>query len=316
MAQKTDRDEVIVVDDASTDDTPHIVRRYGDAIRYVRLDTNLGPGGAWAAGLTRSRGEYICKLDADDWHLQDSLERFAERFASDPSVGVVAAAVYGVHEKTEVVQKLPVDAPVGRMDPDTFRQRLLQRFFFHMPGVSVRKAALGNELPRSDLWMPHDWEYFIRTLQGWSCFVLENPIAVYRIHSCSVTRTASQEARLEADLLRLSDLVLDPSSELRLNRKESKLFHRALGETYLRVTRMASLRPNELFRRLSFASELDRKGTSNPLSRFGMVARTFLAKSNSMLSWWRRGSQPALAELVPTPRLGSSADEYVDSPPC
>ncbi len=60
--------EIIVVDDASTDDTETIVAQY-DSIKYIKLIQNGGGAIARNKGLANASGDYIAFLDADDiWH--------------------------------------------------------------------------------------------------------------------------------------------------------------------------------------------------------------------------------------------------------
>lgn len=61
--------EIIVVDDASTDDTRAVVGAFGDAVRYVQLISNNGPSVARNKGMELATGDYISFLDHDDiWH--------------------------------------------------------------------------------------------------------------------------------------------------------------------------------------------------------------------------------------------------------
>jgi len=62
--------ELIIIDDASTDETGKAVNEFSDPrIRYHRLKENLGPSGARNHGLKKARGELIAYLDADNtWH--------------------------------------------------------------------------------------------------------------------------------------------------------------------------------------------------------------------------------------------------------
>src|SRR5581483_11097181 len=69
--------EVIVVDDGSSDEGPHIVSQYPDPRFRMIAQTNAGPGAARNRGIAEARGEYIAFLDADDeWepcYLEESL---------------------------------------------------------------------------------------------------------------------------------------------------------------------------------------------------------------------------------------------------
>ena len=57
-------DEVIVVDDASTDDTAKVVKRF-PAVTLISLPKNIGKSHAMVHGLRVSRGDTIMLLDAD-----------------------------------------------------------------------------------------------------------------------------------------------------------------------------------------------------------------------------------------------------------
>jgi succinoglycan biosynthesis protein ExoU len=66
-----DVNRVIVVDDQSTDDTPHVVSsladKLGDRIRLQRLEKNAGPAVARNRGLALSKAPWIAILDGDDY---------------------------------------------------------------------------------------------------------------------------------------------------------------------------------------------------------------------------------------------------------
>jgi glycosyltransferase involved in cell wall biosynthesis len=81
LAQRNAGSEVIVVDDASTDGSQEILRRYGDAIQLVFFETNQGACAARDRGASLATGEYLVFLDGDDallpWAL-DVYERIVE----------------------------------------------------------------------------------------------------------------------------------------------------------------------------------------------------------------------------------------------
>ena len=78
LAQQGPSFEVLVVDDASTDDTPQVAASYGSRIRYHRNDRRGGPVLAGRYGFYHTTGEYLLFLDADD-RLRDGYLTAMER---------------------------------------------------------------------------------------------------------------------------------------------------------------------------------------------------------------------------------------------
>ena len=73
--------EILVVDDASTDNTAALIEasRQGDPrIRLLRQAANAGPSAARNRGLAEARGRWIALLDADDSYLPDRLKSLVD----------------------------------------------------------------------------------------------------------------------------------------------------------------------------------------------------------------------------------------------
>jgi glycosyltransferase involved in cell wall biosynthesis len=86
--------EIIVVDDASTDDTQAVLATQFPHVRVVRNDRSLGVGGARAVGLDAAHGDILVSLDDDAYFLgEDAGERIAERFESMPDLGALCFQV-------------------------------------------------------------------------------------------------------------------------------------------------------------------------------------------------------------------------------
>ena len=70
-------DEIIVVDDGSTDNTYSIVQQYGNRIKYI-YQKNSGASEARNRGVQEASGAWIAFLDSDDYWLEHHLARMAE----------------------------------------------------------------------------------------------------------------------------------------------------------------------------------------------------------------------------------------------
>jgi GT2 family glycosyltransferase len=83
--------ELIVVDDASTDDSVLAAAPFADTI--VRIPRKAyGPAYARNRGFQLSRGEYVVFVDADVCVHRETLGRFAAAFAADPEVSAISGS--------------------------------------------------------------------------------------------------------------------------------------------------------------------------------------------------------------------------------
>ncbi len=85
--------EIIVVDDASPDNTREVVAQIGDPrIRYIRHDTNKGLPAGRNTGIRAANGDYVAFLDDDDQWKPAKLERQIEVLEGAPVDAVLCAA--------------------------------------------------------------------------------------------------------------------------------------------------------------------------------------------------------------------------------
>ena len=83
--------EVIILDDASTDESVSVIRRYATdpRVRIIPSSVNSGnPFVQWNRGVSEARGEYVWVAESDDYADPLLLETLLTRMESNPGVGV------------------------------------------------------------------------------------------------------------------------------------------------------------------------------------------------------------------------------------
>jgi len=92
-AQKYKDIEVIVVDNASTDNTYSKIKEEFQKIIYIKADENVGIAG-YNLGFKQARGEFILLLDDDSYPEDNTIERSVHHMMSNPDVGILALRIY------------------------------------------------------------------------------------------------------------------------------------------------------------------------------------------------------------------------------
>jgi glycosyltransferase involved in cell wall biosynthesis len=143
LAQTFSDLEILVVDDASTDDVGAVLAPLADArVRVLRHDRRRGACAARNTGIDAARGRFVALLDDDDEWMPGKLAAQVARFASAPEIGLVYCGVEVVSEATGEVQRrsLPKGAPLTYAD-------LLRSTGFGASAAVVRRecfAAIGG----------------------------------------------------------------------------------------------------------------------------------------------------------------------------
>ncbi len=99
--------EIIVVNDASTDDTPQVVAQFKDPrLEYLVHPQNRGLPAARNTGMRASKGEIIALLDSDDIFHPDKLQAHVDFLAKRPEIGVSYNARFNLNHSSESVRNL------------------------------------------------------------------------------------------------------------------------------------------------------------------------------------------------------------------
>jgi glycosyltransferase involved in cell wall biosynthesis len=188
LAQTRGPDEIIVVDDGSTDETAAQIKKFGAKVKYIYQD-NAGPGAARNTGIKAAGGEWVAFLDGDDEWLPDNLKLQTDLLNRNPdifwSVGNYNSCLYDenriapylVPEKAKTLMRGKdyfddyFDAFMfgahGCTDTILVKRELLQGIGLFLPGI-----PFGEDI---DLW-------FRLAIRQPKVGYVSQPIAVYYLH--------------------------------------------------------------------------------------------------------------------------------------
>lgn len=179
LAQTCQPDEIIVIDDGSTDDTGGKVSRYNHRLTYV-YQPNAGPAAARNRGLELAHGDYIAFLDADDlWH-PEKLEQQLERFECRPETDISITHVQNFIKNPQTGERLPHCEKGRPLNlPGYITQTLLARTeVFRRVGIFDTSFRLSDAT-----------EWFLRAEQSNVVVDLISDVLVYRrLHEHNISQ--------------------------------------------------------------------------------------------------------------------------------
>lgn len=163
LGQLRSSDQLIVVDDGSTDETPNVLDRYSDRVTVIST-ANQGKAAAVNTGLGKADRPFVWIVDDDDVASQDCLSSLLNLFDEKPSADIAYGRYLRFFDDPSTGKRSYLNA--GHWvdtDSDNFFIATLEDMFVHQPGMIVRRSLYDRVGPfDEDLNRSIDYEMLIR----------------------------------------------------------------------------------------------------------------------------------------------------------
>jgi glycosyltransferase involved in cell wall biosynthesis len=184
LSQTFEDYEFIIIDDGSTDSSVKIIQSFKDArISFLQNEKNLGITATLNKALGISRGEYICRMDADDIALNNRLEKQIEFIRAHKSISIIGTQATLIDEKGQIIG----EEIVPETSKDINRMKFIHNPFIH--GSVLWRSSLIERFGIYDSRRRHteDYDLWLRYTKQEEGFNLKDKLIFRRIHSESIT---------------------------------------------------------------------------------------------------------------------------------
>jgi GT2 family glycosyltransferase len=204
LAQTHPAVELVLVDDASRDDSVEIARRVAGPRLTVHQNAEpLGIGGNWNRCVELVRTPYFVLAHQDDVYEADYAARMLAALEAEPGAGMAHCRTMAIDAdgrpapcaaeryKQHFWRVLPAGG--SRAERARHYARLWSGNFVSCPSVMFRTAAVRATGPfRGDLRFALDWDYWFRLLRsGFGIVDVDRVLLRYRRHATAATRAAT-----------------------------------------------------------------------------------------------------------------------------
>lgn len=170
--------ELIIIDDASVDETAKIVmekQAEDSRIQYYRLSKNQGCAYARNLGLEKAKGEYIAFLDSDDYWCKSKLQKQITILKNKQHT-LCATAYEMIDDNDKITKHRKIKVNITYTD-------LLKENSIIFSTVVCRFVDIQNMKFKDD-WYHEDYVFLLDCVNsGLLLYGIDVPLTYYRVHS-------------------------------------------------------------------------------------------------------------------------------------
>lgn len=272
--------ELIVSDNASTDDTQKLVKSFKDSrICYIRNKDNIGMKENFNQCLGMFRGAYCAFLGSDDYWLPGFLENLTKTLDRNPDAAVAFSNHYFL--------KRGQLTPRGRLVKPGLHSKCIPMVLRVNPvclaAALIRKTALDKVGEFRPGVFNGDIDLYVRVANsGYKMYYVDKLLAVYRQHEENESR--NWQKNCEGMIAVLTNACFQSPKDERLRQRKLAVAYRKLGTAFfLPIFTPADLRKaRSAFRQSIYIQPL------SILAWAGLLCTYFPKRFHSIISWVRR----------------------------
>ncbi len=203
LSQLKPEDEVVIVDDGSTDGTESRIEELGDRrIKLFRHKKNAGVVSTFEDALRSATGDILFLCDDDDIWAPTKVRRFLDTFESRPDVEIVTSRVRMIDENDRPLPDSRINRK-GRFLPGFWRNLYMNHY--QGSAMAIRASLLGRVLPfpAQQLFLHDAWIGTRNDLMGGKAVFIDEDLLFYRRHmkNASGTEPLPRQIRKRVELL-------------------------------------------------------------------------------------------------------------------
>src|SRR5271157_1728445 len=231
--------ELIILDDASTDNSREIIESYGKNQRAKAIFNQQNSGNSfkqWNLGLIQAKGEYLWFAESDDYADLSLLETLVDRLDRHPNVGLAVCQSWTVDQDSKLLgnyrdlQEYQNHSSHWREDYVNAGHDECKNYLFWHNTIPNASAVLWRReiLERvggapTDMRVCGDWMAYINALQFSDIAFVSTPLNYFRQHEANVRTRAWRAGNATREPRRVQQTLIDRYGRRTLLRDHDKI---------------------------------------------------------------------------------------------
>lgn len=192
LLQSKQADEVLVINNNSSDQTLSICQSYKSKIKIVSHNETISMADNWTSCFQLASSDFVMICHADDELFPDAIKHTKNTIFSDPNIDHIFGQTWLYNGQRSFPTKLD---KFGLLSPQEYFLRCCKSYYHYNSGTTTRKylvLSIGGY--SNDFKHITDVDFFIRiAMKANAIYAVDEPLGTYRIHGSNLHKSLNQE---------------------------------------------------------------------------------------------------------------------------